>query len=207
MKKQNRNKKIVALIAIILVIIIHTIIITTNVIKSNNINNEKYLATTENANSDLVASYIKSGVTIGGITGTLETLDVSNATATAEDVLEGKTFYAGSNEIKTGTMKPSSTLKKASTSYNPNSNSGSRMLDVVSTLGIPTEIAEKLTSDNFIVYSNRANWTRSINANNITYSANITSYDSSTHILTVRHGSNYTETVITIVYVYAFWIE
>ena len=110
MKKQNRNKKIVALITIILVIIILTIIITTNLIKNNNVNNESYLATA-NANSGLVASYIKSGVTIGGITGTLETIDVSNATATAEDVLEGKTFYAGNSEIKTGTMTDSGISK------------------------------------------------------------------------------------------------
>ena len=35
------------------------------------VNSESYLATA-NANSDLVASYIKSGVTIGGITGTMK---------------------------------------------------------------------------------------------------------------------------------------
>ena len=103
MKKTNKRAKIITVIAIVTVIVFAGILIATNVIKNNNVNNESYLATA-NANSDLVASYIKSGVTIGGITGTLETIDVSNATATAEDVLEGKTFYAGSNEIKTGTM-------------------------------------------------------------------------------------------------------
>ena len=103
MKKTNKKAKIITVIAIVTVIVFTGILIATNEIKNNNVNNESYLATA-NANSDLVASYIKSGVTIGGITGTLETIDVSNATATAEDVLEGKTFYAGSNEIKTGTM-------------------------------------------------------------------------------------------------------
>ena len=103
MKKTNKKAKIITVIAIVTVIIIAAILITTNVIKKNNVNNESYLATA-NANSDLVASYIKSGVTIGGITGTLETIDVSNATATAEGVLEGETFYAGNSEIKTGTM-------------------------------------------------------------------------------------------------------
>ena len=108
MKKQNRNKKIVALIAIILVIIILTIIITTNVIKNNNINNEKYLATA-NANSELVASYIKSGVTIGGITGTLEVLDTSDATATPEDILLEKTAYVNGEKI-TGTLEKKSNV-------------------------------------------------------------------------------------------------
>jgi len=102
MKKTRKKMKIVTIILIMIIVIIFSITITTNVVK-NNIDNQKYLSTA-NANSELVASYIKSGITIGGITGTLETIDVSNATATAEDVLSGKTFYAGSNEIKTGTM-------------------------------------------------------------------------------------------------------
>ena len=153
MKKTNKRAKIITVIAIVTVIIIAAILITTNVIKKNNVNNESYLATA-NANSELVASYIKSGVTIGGITGTLETLDVSNATATAEDVLEGKTFYAGNSEIKTGTMKSSSTLKRASTSYNPNSWSGTKTINVESSLGIPSEIADTLDKNNFVAIVN-----------------------------------------------------
>ena len=207
MKKQNRNKKIVALIAIILVIIILTIIITTNVIKNNNVNNESYLATA-NANSDLVASYIKSGVTIGGITGTLETIDVSNATATAEDVLEGKTFYAGSNEIKTGTMKSSSTLKRASTSYNPNSWSGTKTINVESSLEIPSEIADTLDKNNFVAIVNSLNWTRdNRSASGIRSNPSITSYNSETHNLVINHSTGYTEAIITSITVVAFWIE
>ena len=34
--------------------------------------------------------------------------DLSNSTATEEDVLEGKTFYSNTNELKTGTLKQSS---------------------------------------------------------------------------------------------------
>ena len=71
MKKSNKRAKIITVIAIVTVIIIVGILITTNVIKNNNVGNESYLATA-NANSDLVASYIKEGVTIGGITGTMK---------------------------------------------------------------------------------------------------------------------------------------
>ena len=51
-----------------------------------------------------MASYIRKGVTIGGITGTLESLDTSDATAKPEDILEGKTAYVNGVKI-TGTMK------------------------------------------------------------------------------------------------------
>ena len=101
MKKTNKKAKIITVIAIVTVIVFTGILIATNVIKNNNVNNESYLATA-NANSDLVASYIKSGVTIGGITGTLEVLDTSDADATSEDILSGKTAYVKGEKI-TGT--------------------------------------------------------------------------------------------------------
>ena len=71
MKKTNKRAKIITVIAIVTVIVFAGILIATKVIKNNNVNNGNYLATA-NANSDLVASYIKSGVTIGGITGTMK---------------------------------------------------------------------------------------------------------------------------------------
>lgn len=101
MKKSNKRVKIVSLIAIILIIVIITVLITANVIKNSNVNNTSYLSTA-NVNSELVASYIKSGVTIGGITGTLEVLDTSDANATSEDILSGKTAYVKGEKI-TGT--------------------------------------------------------------------------------------------------------
>jgi len=105
MKKTNKKLKIIGLIAIILIAILVAIVITINVISNNRrIENESYWGTTANANSNLVANYIKKGITVGGITGTLETIDVSDATAKTEDVLDGETFYSGSDEIKTGTM-------------------------------------------------------------------------------------------------------
>ena len=107
MKKLGKKQKIIGFIAILLLAIILAIVITTNVISNNNqVASEGYSATTANAGSALVASYIKNGITIGGITGTLEVLDTSDATATAEDIALGKTAYVDGEKI-TGTRAES----------------------------------------------------------------------------------------------------
>ena len=94
MKKINRKQKLIVAIAIIVIVVIVTIVITTNIISNNSqIANEGYFATTTNANSNLIASYIKEGVKVGGITGTLKTLDTSDADATPADIAKGKTAY------------------------------------------------------------------------------------------------------------------
>ena len=101
MKKLGKKQKLVGGIAILLVAVILAIVITTNIVSNNNqiASQEDYLATTANAGSSLVASYIKKGITIGGITGTLETLDTSDATAYAEDIAYGKVAYARGERI------------------------------------------------------------------------------------------------------------
>ncbi len=100
MKKLSKKQKIIGFIAILLVAVIIAIIIATNIIKNNNqVASESYSATTANAGSSLVASYIKKGITIGGITGTLEVLDTSDATATPEDIAMGKTAYVKGEKI------------------------------------------------------------------------------------------------------------
>ena len=104
MKKLSKKQKLIGGIAIILVAVILAIVITTNIISNNNQSNqlasqEDYLATTANAGSSIVASYIKKGITIGGITGTLETLDTSDATATPSDIAKGKVAYARGERI------------------------------------------------------------------------------------------------------------
>ena len=104
MKKLSNKQKLIGGIAIILIAVILAIVITTNIIVNNNQSNqlasqEDYLATTANAGSSLVASYIKKGITIGGITGTLETLDTNDATAYAEDIAYGKVAYARGERI------------------------------------------------------------------------------------------------------------
>ena len=104
MKKLSKKQKLIGGMAIIIVAVILAIVITTSIVKNNNqlASQEDYLATTANAGSSLVASYIKKGITIGGITGTLETLDTSDATATPEDIALGKTAYVKGEKI-TGT--------------------------------------------------------------------------------------------------------
>ena len=107
MKKLSNKQKLIGGIAIILIAVILAIVITTNIIGNNNQSNqiasqEDYLATTANAGSSLVASYIKKGITIGGVTGTLETLDTSDATDKPEDIALGKTAYVKGEKI-TGT--------------------------------------------------------------------------------------------------------
>ena len=103
MKKISKKQKLIIAIAIVLIVIILAIVITTNIISTNkNLASEGYLATTENASSNLIASYIKKGVKVGGITGTLETLDTSDATATPADIALGKTAYVNGQKI-TGT--------------------------------------------------------------------------------------------------------
>ena len=101
MKKLNKKQKIIGLVAILIVAIILAIVITKNVINKNVVG-ESYLATTANANSNLVASYIKEGITIGGITGTLASLNTFDATALPEDIIWGETAYVKGEKI-TGT--------------------------------------------------------------------------------------------------------
>ena len=103
---KKKKQKLIIAIAIILIVVILTIVISTNVINNSKIANEAYFDTTENANSNLIASYIKKGKKIGEITGTLEVLDTSDANATPEDIAYGKTGYVNGEKI-IGTYVPS----------------------------------------------------------------------------------------------------
>lgn len=103
MKKISKKQRIIIAISIALLLIILAIILISNIIiNKSKLKNEEYFATTANASSNLVASYIKKGITIGGITGTLEILDTSDADATPEDISWGKTGYVKGEKI-TGT--------------------------------------------------------------------------------------------------------
>ena len=107
MKKLSKKQKLIGGIAIILIAVMIAIVITTSVIKNNNqVASEGYSATTANASSSLISNYILNGITIGGITGKMEVLDTSDATATAEDIAMGKTAYVDGKKI-TGTHVPS----------------------------------------------------------------------------------------------------
>ena len=103
MKKLSKKQKLIGFIAILLVAVIIAIVITTSIIKNNSqVASEVCFSTTANANSNLVASSIKEGITIGGITGTLESLNTFDATALPEDILWGETAYVKGEKI-TGT--------------------------------------------------------------------------------------------------------
>lgn len=100
MKKLSKKQKVIGLVSVILVFAILTIIIATSIIrKDKKIAGEDYFVTTANAESALIAGYIKKGITIGGITGTLEVLDTSDATAYPEDIAYGKIAYARGERI------------------------------------------------------------------------------------------------------------
>ena len=69
--------------------------------------------------ADLIASNIKSGVNIFGVAGTYSGLDTSDATATASDIVSGKTAYINGREVEgslvvqtyyTGSTTPGSSL-------------------------------------------------------------------------------------------------
>ena len=102
MKKLNKKQKLIILIAIITIVVIIGIAFVTNAIRVN-IANEKYNSSNSDSNNgNLLPKYIKKGITLGGVTGTLESLDTSDATALPEDILWGETAYVKGKKI-TGT--------------------------------------------------------------------------------------------------------
>ena len=99
MKELSKKKKLIGFIAILLIAVIIAIIITTSIVNNNQVSREGYASTTANGDSELIANYIKKGITIGGVTGKLESLNTFDATATAEDIAEGKVAYARGKRI------------------------------------------------------------------------------------------------------------
>ena len=104
MRKLNKKQKLIILISIATIIVILGLIIGANAIRTNIANNSYKSSNSGSNNGNLLPEYIKKGITLGGVTGTLESLDTSDATATPEDILEGKTAYVNGKKI-TGTMK------------------------------------------------------------------------------------------------------
>ena len=100
MKKLSKKQKLIGFIAILIVAVIIAIVITTSIIKNNKqVASEGYSLATANADSEIIANYIKKGITIGGVTGKLESLNTFDATATAEDIALGKTAYVNGKKI------------------------------------------------------------------------------------------------------------
>ncbi len=98
--KLSKKQKLIGFIAVLLVAVIIAIVITTSIIRNNNqVASEGYLATTANAGSSLISNYILNGITIGGITGKMDVLDTSDATAEPSDIAKGKTAYVNGVKI------------------------------------------------------------------------------------------------------------
>ena len=110
MKKLNKNQKLIILMAIIIIIVVIGIAIGANAIRVS-ISNESYNSSNIGSNNgNLLPEYIKKGITLGGVTGTLESLDTSDATATEWDIAYGETAYVDGKKI-TGLFVPKNNLK------------------------------------------------------------------------------------------------
>lgn len=93
MRNINRKQILIILIAAVTIIVIVGIILESNIFKKYIVNYNYNSANNGFNNGNLIPDYIKEGITIGGITGTLKVLDTSDATATAINILYGKTAY------------------------------------------------------------------------------------------------------------------
>ena len=102
MRKLSKKQNLIILVALFTVVVIIALIVGANVIKTNITNSSYNSANNNSSNSNLLPEYIKEGITIGGITGTLVDLDTSDATANAEDIIWGETAYVKGEKI-TGT--------------------------------------------------------------------------------------------------------
>lgn len=111
--RKSKKKLLIGIIAIIIIITIIGLILIKNIINSKGIEQANYAAN-GNSDSKLIAGYIKKGVTIGGIEGTLEILDTSDATATERDIISGKTAYVNGNKV-TGNYVPLDTSDATAT--------------------------------------------------------------------------------------------
>ena len=110
MEKLNKKQKLIILIAIVTIVAIIGTIIEINAIRVNIANEEYNSSNSGSNNGNLLPEYIKKGITLGGVTGTLEDLDTSDATATEWDITYGKTAYVDGEKI-TGLFVPRDSLK------------------------------------------------------------------------------------------------
>lgn len=113
----NKKIKMILIFLIILFILIFSTFMITKIVKNNIMEKEKYGANSGSSSTSLIASNLKKGITIAGITGELEILDTTDATATENDILLGKTGYVNDKKI-TGILD----VAYPTISYEPNGN-------------------------------------------------------------------------------------
>lgn len=130
--KNKKNQKIIIFVSVITIIIIIGIAIGANAIRIG-ISNEDYNSSNSSSNNgNLLPEYIKAGITLGGVTGTLEDLDTSDATATEWDISYGKTAYVDGEKI-TGLFVPRDSLEIGDyVDYTPDTASDYSLLSSVS---------------------------------------------------------------------------
>ena len=151
MKKLSKKQKLIILISIITLIVILGLIIGANVIRTNIANNSYESSNSGSNNGNLLPEYIKKGITLGGVTGTLESLDTSDATATAEDIAWGKTAYVKGEKI-TGTYLTLGMLEKGDYVAMPNPTRGSSTV-IAEDTGYSSDQSYTISSTN-----NQLNW-------------------------------------------------
>lgn len=119
MKNLNKKQILIVLVSTAIIIVIVGIILGANILKTKILNNNYNSANNGSNNGNLIPEYIKAGISIGGITGTLENLDTSDATATEIDIIYGKTAYVNGEKIE-GLFVPRTSLKVGDyVSYSP----------------------------------------------------------------------------------------
>ena len=101
MKKYMKKLKII--LPVLLVIIVILVVMIVNINKDSRIKESTYKTANGESVSTFLAEYIREGITIGGVEGTLKVLDTSDATASAKDIEWGRTAYVNGEKI-TGTM-------------------------------------------------------------------------------------------------------
>ena len=99
MKKLSKKQKLIILISAITIVVIIGIVVGVNAIRTNIANGNYESSNSGSNNGNLLPKYIKKGVTLGGVTGTLESLNTFDATATAEDIAWGETAYVKGKKI------------------------------------------------------------------------------------------------------------
>ena len=96
----KKNRKIILTMSVVILAIL---IMSFVIMKITNVGIFSSNAKGANGNNGSIdPNDIKKGITIAGVTGILEDLDTSDATATPEDILAGKTAYVNGVKI-TGT--------------------------------------------------------------------------------------------------------
>ena len=100
MKQESKRKIIVGGLAITLIIVILSILLLRNLKSSKDVNSGNFLSTMANSDSKLIASYIKEGITIGGVTGTLKVTNTEDANAKSEDIDYGVTAYINGEKVE-----------------------------------------------------------------------------------------------------------